>query len=146
MGLYGQLQGRKHKGEKLDIKRITYETLYKLWWKEECTDGMIAELYDVQKKKVTNLRHKWGVKLPDTILNEFRDRFEGKIPSVEEDKARRAVSREKVVLLQKIHDLNDGELEALSLELARLYPAFAEIKQEADFFAEIERAVRNFTN
>ena len=72
MGLYGLLQGKKRKGEKLDIKQISYETLYKLWWKEECTDGMIAELYDVQKKKVMNLRHKWGVKLPDTILNEFR--------------------------------------------------------------------------
>jgi hypothetical protein len=144
MGLYGKLNQRKHKGEHLDIKQITYETLYQLWWKEECSDGVIAELYDVQKKKVTNLRHKWGVKLPDTILNEFRERFDGRIPSIEEDKALKTVSREKAGLLQKICDFNDGELEAFRLELNRLYPAFSEMKQEVDFLSAVERSVRNF--
>lgn len=144
MGLYEQLKVRKHKGGNLDIRQINYETLYRLWWKEACTDGMIAELYDVQKKKVNNLRHKWGVKLPDTILNEFRERFDGRIPTVEEDKALEPISREKATLLQKIRELNDGELETLRLELSRTYPAFLDIKQEVDFLLAVERAVRHF--
>lgn len=144
MGLYRRLTERKNRGEKLDIKQIAYETLYQLWWKEECSDGSIAKLYDVDKKKVRNLRHKWGVKLPETIINEFVEQFDGRIPTLDEDKELKTVSRESATLLRKINDLNDGELEALRLELIQRFPVFSEIKQEVDFLSAVERSVRQF--
>lgn len=144
MRLYDKLNQRKQQGETLDMKHITYETLYQLWWKEECTDGIIAELYGVSKKKVTNLRHKWGVKTPETIINEFQERFTGEIPGLDGDVESNAASADVILLLRKINDLNDIELETLRIELARRFSAFSEVKQEVDFLRAVESAVRNF--
>jgi hypothetical protein len=54
------------------------------------------------------------------------------------------VYRDKELLLRKINDLNDIELETLWIELARRYERFAAVKQETEFFAALERAVREF--
>jgi hypothetical protein len=142
--LYDKLAQRKQHGEKLNMKQITYEVLYQLWWKDECTDEMIADLYDVSKKKVTNLRHKWEVKMPETIIREFQEKFNGTIPDEEEDSQSDVVSADAAAIIRKIHNLNDVELESLRVELARRFPAFSEVKQEVEFLASVERAVRQF--
>ncbi len=144
MRLYDKLHQRKQNGEKLDIKKITYETLYQLWWQEDITDEMVAKLYDVRKKKVTNLRHKWGIKTQDAIVNEFQSRFLGTIPTEEEDLQSKAVSPDAANLIRKINDLNDIELESLRLELARRFQSLSEVTQEADFLTAVERAIRQF--
>ena len=144
MRLYDKLRQRKRRDEQLDMQTMTRETLYQLWWQEECTDSMIAGLYDVPRKKVTNLRHKWGVKTPETILDEFEQQFAGVIPDQETAVPSKPRSQDADWLLRKIGDLNDLELESLRLELARRYPVFAEARQEVDFLALVERAVRQF--
>jgi len=144
MRLYDKLVQRKRSGQVLDMKQVTYETLYQLWWKEECTDDMIGQLYGVTKKKVTNLRHKWGVKVPETIVNEFQEKFTGIIPITPEHIEAKVISADGAELLRKIHNLNDLELESVRLELSRRYTIFSEVKQEVDFLAAVKEAVRNF--
>lgn len=144
LGLYDRLKERKRSGEKLDMKTVNPETLYTLWWREECTDAAIADLYGVDRKKVTNLRHKWGVKAPDTIVNEFAERFEGEISKPGEDEQAKPVSRAASALIRKIHDLNDLELESLRLELGRRYTLFADVKQEVEFLAAVEKVIQQF--
>lgn len=125
------------------MKHITYDTLYRLWWSEGCTDGDIAQLYEVPKKKVTNLRHTWGVKVPETILKEFEEHCP-------QDSALRVHSEvsEGVLLsrtgrrfLQRIEELNDLELESVRLELARRYEVFVEAKQEVEFFEVLQKVI-----
>lgn len=144
MGLYDRLIQRKKNGEKLDMKQLTNSMLYQLWWTDECTDEAIADLYDVPKKKVTNLRHKWEVKMPEAIIREFQEKFKGTIPVEEEHSRRKATSADGAVLIRKIHSLSDIELESLRVELARQFPAFSEVTQEVEFLALVERAVRQF--
>lgn len=144
MRLYDKLNQRKQNGEKLDMQQLSNEGLYQLWWTEECTDVMIADLYDVEKKRVTNLRHKRGVKMPEAILNEFEERFTGEVPRLEDEPQSMSVPADAAVLLRKINDLNDIELESLRMELARRYTAFSDVKQEVDFLRAVESAVRHF--
>ena len=144
MRLYDKLVQRKRNGQVLDMKQVTYETLYQLWWKEECTDDMIADLYAVTKKKITNLRHKWEVKVPETIVKEFQEKFTGTIPTASDPIRPKGISPDGAALLRKIHNLNDLELESLRLELSRRYTIFSEVKQEVEFLAAVEQAVRSF--
>lgn len=144
MRLYDKLVQRKRNGQVLDMKQVTYETLYQLWWKEECTDDMIADLYAVTKKKITNLRHKWEVKVPETIVKEFQEKFTGTVPTASDPIRSKGISPDGAALLRKIHNLNDLELESLRLELSRRYTIFSEVKQEVEFLAAVEQAVRSF--
>ncbi|GMA63643.1 hypothetical protein NZD89_27620 [Alicyclobacillus fastidiosus] len=144
MRLYDQLSQRKQRKEKLDMANLTHEMLHQLWWREDIADVAIADLYGVAKKKVTNLRHKWGIKTPETIVREFEEKFGGEVPDVEGDPQSPAVSKEGRLLIQKIYDLNDIELESLRAELAHRFAIFRDVKKEVDFLALIERAVRQF--
>lgn len=146
MNTYDKLVEQKRHGEKLDIKQLTYEVLHKLWWEDDCSDGAIAELFDVTKKKITNLRFKWGMKVPETIVNEIETRCDGCIPTIEEDLKVNKLSKEATVLLRKLNGLNDIELESLRVALGRRFPAFAEVKQENDFIQSVERVIRQFGN
>ncbi|WAH36955.1 hypothetical protein [Alicyclobacillus dauci] len=145
MRLYDKLSQGKRYGEKLDIKNVTYETLHRLWWKEQISDEAIAKLYDVPKKKVTNMRHKWGIKSPETIIKEFEERFTGMIHQAGDDESASA-SPETNFLIQRIEDLNDIELESLHVELARRFPIFAEATNEVEFLELVRRAVREFAS
>lgn len=145
MNAYGRLLRRKQQGEKLDIKQLlTYEMLHQLWWEEDCSDGAIAELFDVAKKKITNLRFKWEMKVPETIVHELETRFDGSIPTIEQDSKVNVLSKDATILLRKLNGLNDIELESLRVALARRFPVFADVKQEVDFIQSIERVVRHF--
>ncbi|KPV43809.1 hypothetical protein [Alicyclobacillus ferrooxydans] len=146
MNAYDKLVQQKRHGEKLDIKQLTYEILHHLWWDEDCSDGDIAKLFGVTKKKITNLRFKWGMKVPETIVSEFETRSDGCIPAVEENEKVSVLSKEATVLLRKLNGLNDVELESLRLALARRFPAFVEVKQETDFIQSVERVIRKFGN
>ena len=146
MNAYDKLVQQKRHGEKLDIKQLTYEVLHHLWWEVDCSDKDIAKLFDVTKKKITNLRFKWGMKVPETIVNEFEKRFDGCIPTIEENEKVSTLPKEATVLLRKLNGLNDIELESLRVALARRFPAFAEVKQETDFIQSVERVIRQFGN
>lgn len=146
MNGYDKLVQHKRHAGKLDIKQLTYEVLHQLWWEEDCSDGTIAELFDVTKKKITNLRNKWGMKVPETIVNELATRCDGHIPTIEEDKKVSVLSTEATVLLRKLNGLNDIELESLRVALARRFSAFADVKQETDFIESVERVVRQLGN
>lgn len=143
MRLYDKLIVRTKNREPLDMRSMTYEELYQLWWKERCTDSMIAALYNVRKTKVTNLRNKWGIKVPETIVKEFDERFPEQIPPFESD-LKRSVSEEAIALIQRINDLNDLELESLRLELSRHYQLFSQVTQEVDFLMAVEKVIQQF--
>ncbi|WP_436664000.1 hypothetical protein ACOALA_20205 [Alicyclobacillus acidoterrestris] len=142
MRLFDTLSQRKQRGETLDMSAVTYDMLHQLWWIEEIPDVMIADLFGVPKKKVTNLRHKWGIKTPDVIVREFEEKFTGDIPDQTESGEAPDVSAEAAALIRKINHLNDIELEALRVELAHRFPVFSEVQQEVAFLATIERAVQ----
>lgn len=144
MGLYDTLKKRKQQGERLDMRNITRETLYRLWWGEERTDGDIADLYDVPRKKVTNLRHTWGVKAPETIVEEFVERFPDSIEMADEAEPPKRLSRTASSLWRKIQELNDTDLETLRLELGRRYDVFAHSATEVEFLSLVERIVSRF--
>lgn len=146
MNGYDKLVQHKRHAGKLDIKQLTYEVLHELWWEQDCSDGTIAELFDVSKRKITNLRNKWGMKVLETIVNELATQFDGHIPTMEEDEKVNVLPKEATVLLRKLNGLNDIELESLHVALARRFPAFAEVKQEADLMESVERVVRQFGN
>ena len=52
--LYDELLKQKNEGKKLDWNSITKEELENLF--EKHSDGIIAELYDINKSQVTNKR------------------------------------------------------------------------------------------
>ncbi|MFB5190935.1 hypothetical protein [Alicyclobacillus fastidiosus] len=126
------------------MANLTQEMLHQLWWREDVSDVAIADLYGVPKKKVTNLRHKWGIKTPDTIVQEFEEKFAGDLSSAEAATELPAVSKEGAMLIRKIYDLNDIELESLRVELAQRFALFGDVRKEVDFLALVERAVRQF--
>ena len=144
MGLYEKLKQRKAGGEQLNMKQVTYEVLQRLWWQEECTDSEIAALYDVPRKKVTNLRDKWGIKPVNIMVRAFEQRFPEDIPLSEQTAPVREETQEAVFLLRKVNELNDLELESLRLELSRRYAVFAEAKRETDFLTAVEKVIREF--
>lgn len=144
MNAYDKLVQQKQHGERLDIKELTYEFLHHLWWEEDYSDRDIAKLFNVTKQKITNLRIKWGMKVPETIVNELETRCDGCIPTIEGSEKVGTLSKEAAVLLRKLNALNDIELESLRVALARRFPAFGELKQETDFIQSVERVIRQF--
>jgi len=144
MRLYDKLVQSKRNGDIIDSKELTIDVLYHLWWREDCTDGMIANLFDVTKKKVTNLRHKWEVKMPEAIVKEFEERFSGEILPQEDMGKQRMMPRDLAVIVRKVEELNDIELGILRVELAQRFTVFAEVKTEVAFFEAVERAVSQF--
>lgn len=144
MSTYDRLVRQKRHGEQPDIKQLSYDLLYQLWWEDDCSDGEIANAFDVTKKKITNLRFKWGLKVPETIVAKIEQQSDGSIPTLEEDQRVSAVSKEAALLLRKLNGLNDIELESVRLALARRFAAFAEIKQESEFLDAVERVIRQF--
>ena len=76
--LYEELKSRKDNGEVLDISMLNEEMLRELWWDENTPDSIIADLFDVDKKVITDKRYKWGLKQQEcqarhfaTILTEY---------------------------------------------------------------------------
>src|SRR5574344_604884 len=67
MTLYEQLLERKNHGEKLDIKTISREQLRQLFYDEQCSNGMLAELFDVTPSVVSYRRRKFGINFYDEI-------------------------------------------------------------------------------
>jgi len=66
--LYNQLRSRKHNGEQLDFKVVTYDELYKLCYTEKMSDAMIGELYNVTKMAVRKKRGRMDIKIYDIDL------------------------------------------------------------------------------
>lgn len=61
MSLFEELQERKNKGEKLDLKILSPEELVQLWYTEDRLDREIAPLFDVEKEQVERRRMKFGI-------------------------------------------------------------------------------------
>lgn len=139
--LSDQLLQQKRKQQ---VPAISKEALYQLWWSEECTDEKIANLYDVSKKKITNLRHKWGIKLPEVIVAELESKFAGELLYEDDSPTTDVLSRDAAHLLNRIKGLNDIELETLRTELASRFSAFSDLRQEVEFFQTLELALRQF--
>ena len=79
MTLYEQLQERKTHGEKLDIKTISREQLRQLFYDEQCSNGMLAELFDVTPSVVRYSRRKFGINFYDEAKNDYIQRY---MPSI----------------------------------------------------------------
>lgn len=141
MGLYEDLAIRKRHGDTLDMKSVTYEILEQLSWIEGCSDAAIAELYGVNKNKIHNLRLKWGIKFPDTMLRAFEARVPQGMAEINELQTANSVSKEAQRILRRIEQLNDLDLESLRLALAQQYPVFANVRTEAEFFSMIEQVI-----
>ena len=84
--LYDELKTRKDNGEILDISILNEEMLKELWWNENVPDSIIADLFDVDKKVITNKRYKWGLKKQEcqarhfvSILTEYGSLFKEKL-------------------------------------------------------------------
>ena len=96
MGKYDELKARKDSGEVLDISMLNEEMLRELWWDENIPDSIIADLFDVDKKVITNKRYKFGLRQQEcqamhfaTILTEYgdalRDKFAEKDKPIEKE-------------------------------------------------------------
>jgi hypothetical protein len=59
--LYDSLKLKIENGEKLEWNSITSEQLEELFCVEVLTDGIIADLFGVEKRVVTNQRKKWDI-------------------------------------------------------------------------------------
>ena len=112
--LYEELKSRKDNGEVLDISMLNEEMLRELWWDENTPDSIIADLFDVDKKVITDKRYKWGLKQQEcqarhfaTILTEYGDALRDKF--AEKDKP-----------TEKEMD-NDKILDELNLIIMELY-------------------------
>ena len=112
--LYNELKSRKDSGEVLDISMLNEEILRELWWDENVPDAIIAELYNVDKKVITDKRYKWGLKKQEcqarhfaTILTEYGDALRDKF--AEKDKP-----------IEKVME-NDKILDELNLIIMELY-------------------------
>lgn len=112
--LYDELKARKDSGELLHISMLNEEMLRELWWDENTPDSIIADLFDVDKKVITNKRYKFGLKKQEcqarhfaTILTEYGDTLRNK--SAEKDKS-----------IEKEMD-NDKILDELNLIVMELY-------------------------
>jgi hypothetical protein len=114
MGKYDELKERKDSGEILDISMLNEEMLRELWWDENTPDSIIADLFDVDKKVITNKRYKFGLRQQEcqarhfaTILTEYGDALRDTF--VEKDKP-----------IEKEMD-NDKILDELNLIIMELY-------------------------
>ena len=112
--LYDELKARKDSGEKLHISMLNEEMLRKLWWDENTPDSIIADLFYVDKKVITNKRYKFGLRQQEcqarhfaTILTEYGDALRDTF--VEKDKP-----------IEKEMD-NDKILDELNLIIMELY-------------------------
>src|SRR5574344_121848 len=79
MTLYEQLLERKNHGEKLDIKTISREQLRQLFYDEQCSNRMLAELFDVTPSVVRYRRRKFGINFYDEAKNDYIQRY---MPSI----------------------------------------------------------------
>jgi len=70
MKLFEKLKQKNLRGN-LNFDEITAEDLRQLYIDEEMTDGMIADLFDVKKSKVTYKRRKLGITIRNAILDEY---------------------------------------------------------------------------
>ncbi|MDT3427312.1 hypothetical protein J2Z22_002863 [Paenibacillus forsythiae] len=58
---------KKANGEVLDIETLPPDDLQEMFIDEVITDGVIADLFDVEQKVVTRKRYKHGIKLGQTL-------------------------------------------------------------------------------
>gem|GEM_PF-4553859 len=58
---------KKANGETLDIESLPPDDLQEMFIDEVITDGVIADLFDVEQKVVTRRRYKHGIKLGQTL-------------------------------------------------------------------------------
>jgi len=71
MGLYEEFCERKANSEILKFENLSAEDLNQLFIVEEKTDEILAELFDVNKSKITYRRRKLGITIRNSILDEF---------------------------------------------------------------------------
>ena len=71
MGFYEELSARKDNGEILKFEDLTSEELRQIYFDEEKTDSIIADLYGVKLSKVTSKRRKYGITIRNSILDDF---------------------------------------------------------------------------
>lgn len=68
MGLYEELKARKESGEILGFEALSDAELERLWWDENRSDSMIAELFDVPKSRVASRRKRLGLNVRNMCL------------------------------------------------------------------------------
>lgn len=68
MDVYGKLLKEKEKNGTLDIKSLTREDLYIMYLIQDIDTHKIAELYNVEDRKISAKRDKWGIKLREKGL------------------------------------------------------------------------------
>lgn len=148
MPLYESLVERKRRGEILDIKDVTAQTLLRLWWNEECSDATIADLYGVKQSKVYNLRKKWDIKFPEVIVNEFLMHVSADVSTLPNscDHGIEVGARKGEALIQRLRRLNDLELDLLRVELEERFPELAHLKTESAFLDAVETTIRLYWN
>ncbi|TGV31417.1 hypothetical protein EN829_032955 [Mesorhizobium sp. M00.F.Ca.ET.186.01.1.1] len=71
MGLYEELIQKKKRGEAISLDTITPDELKQLFIKEEKTDKMLAELFEVSHSKITYKRRKYKITIRNFILEEL---------------------------------------------------------------------------
>ena len=112
--LYDELKARKDSGELLHISMLNEEILEELWWGENVPDSIIADLFGVDKKVITDKRHKWGLKKQDCQARHFASIF------TEHGDVLRNMFDEKDKSIEKEMD-NDKILDELNLIIMELY-------------------------
>lgn len=75
MGLFEELETRRQRGEALDFEKLSDGELERLWWDEDCSDRMIANLFGVSKSRVTARRRRLGLNLRDMCLMKVLSQF-----------------------------------------------------------------------
>lgn len=68
MDVYGKLLKEKEKNGTLDIKSLTREDLYIMYLIQDIDTHKIANLYEVEDRKISAKRDKWGIKLREKGL------------------------------------------------------------------------------
>lgn len=109
--LYTKLRADKIHGVVLDFDIITCEELYQLWWKEAVSDSLIADLYGVKKKDVTQKRKQWDLMQYNMIIHDVLTKNE-EIDSYLQTREKTATDKVKAII-KEIEGLSDNEKEEL---------------------------------
>lgn len=70
MNIYKELTEQRIKGEKLELNNLNKEDFYFMYIIERCIKENIANLFDVNKNKIENLRKKWNIKVTQEFMED----------------------------------------------------------------------------
>ena len=96
MFTYLELKEKKENGEKLDFDLINKEQLERLFYNDNCSDSIIADLYDIDKKNVKKKRYKWDINISRKTLNNVN-----KLDSLNEFAKNELIKEENIEWLSK---------------------------------------------